>query len=105
MNWLPVSLNPPHPLILNLLKDGNGGGKGRMGRNGGGPSFNDVQDERIVAPPLLNPPPNCGKAAENRQFANSAIRLIPIPQNLWYDGRRCEFRFPARRSGLPLSSG
>ena len=28
------------PLILNLLKDGNGGGKGRMGWNGGGPSFN-----------------------------------------------------------------
>ena len=47
----------------------------------------------------LNPPPNGGKAAENRQFANSAVRLIPNPQILWYDGRRCEFRFPARRSG------
>ena len=33
----PVAL---FPLILNLLKDGNGGGKRRMARNGGRPSFN-----------------------------------------------------------------
>ena len=47
-NLNPLTLNSlkghpelvANPLILNLLKDGNGIRKGRMGRDDGGPSFN-----------------------------------------------------------------
>ena len=42
--WIPayagMTVEIPIPLILNLLKDVNGGGKRRRVWNGGGPSFN-----------------------------------------------------------------
>ncbi len=39
----------PFPLILNLLKDENGGGKRRMGRRHSGPSFSRFQDGSVYA--------------------------------------------------------
>ena len=47
-----MTVEIPIPLILNWLQDGNGGGKRRIGRNGGGPSFNKFRMSGIEKPPF-----------------------------------------------------
>ena len=87
------------PLILNLLKDGNGGGKGRMGRNDYGPSFNKFrmsgkgatgfQDERMawLRPPSL---PSFPRKRESRTVLKRlpvAVRPPPDSRLRGNDGR------------------
>ena len=55
------------------------------GRNSAGSSGKEFKMCGMLRLLGLNPPPYGGNAAENRQFANSAVRLIPKSQILWYD--------------------
>ena len=102
----PLILNlQPHPLILNLLKDGNGGGKGRMGWNGGGPSFNKFRMSGMRA--VTASPPSFPRKRESRTVC---LRMVLSAGNRWIPaqaGRTVERRQEGRlrRPGIMVTGG
>ena len=63
----------PFPLILNLLKDGNGGGETHEGPEGRRAILQQVQDERIEIPALFYRPSRASGNQRCRDAMKGAV--------------------------------